>query len=89
MDDSNVSIKGGFGSKRISLKCDHQNGLLYSIPSEANWVCDEDSIYIHSLAGFFKELTEIQNADVTKLMQRWGLYYRTKKNESTKNLSKD
>ena len=88
MDDSNVSIKGGFGSKRISLKCDHQNGLLYSIPSEANWVCDEDSIYIHSLAGFFKALTEIQNADVNKLMQRWGLYYRTKKNESTTDLSK-
>ena len=89
MDDSNVSIKGCFGSKRISLKCDQQKGLLYSITSEANWVCDEDSIYIHSLAGFFKELTEIQNADVTKLMQRWGLYYRTKKTESNNDLSKD
>lgn len=84
MTHSNIPIKGSPDSKRIALKCEHQNGLLYSIPSEANWVCDEDTIHIHSLAGFFKELIEFQNSDVTKLMQRWGLYYRTGKPDSTK-----
>ena len=77
---------GNFGSKmirgtnssRIELKCDHQNGLMYVIPGDNTWVCAEGSRHAHALAGFFSELTEMEDQRIHNLMQKWGLYYRPK-----------
>ena len=55
MGDYGLSVKGESGSKRVELECGHQSGLLYVVPSEGSWVCSEDLLHAHSLAGFFKD----------------------------------
>ena len=76
MPEFGLTVKHDPGSKRIEIQCKHQNGLLYVVPSEASWVCSEDLIHAHSLAGFFGQLTELNDDRVKEIMQRWGLYYR-------------
>lgn len=71
-----LDIKGGKEGKRISLSCEHQSGILYAVPSEASWVCNEDFLHVHALAGFMKELVRLNDDRVKEAMQRWGLYYR-------------
>ena len=76
MSDYGLSVKGESGSKRLEIQCEHQNGLLYVVPSEANWVCSGDLLHVHALAGFFKQLAEMSNPEVKEVMRRWGLYFR-------------
>ncbi len=76
MPEFGLTVKHGPESKRIEIQCKHQNGLLYVVPSEASWVCSEDLIHAHSLAGFFGQLTGLNDDRVKEIMQRWGLYYR-------------
>ena len=76
MPELGLNVKHDSGSKRIELQCTHQNGLLYVVPGEASWVCSEDLIHAHALAGFFRQLAELDDDRVKALMQRWGLYYR-------------
>lgn len=71
-----LEIKGGPDGKRIELNCEHQRGVLYVVPSEANWVCDEQLLQVHALAGFFEEISELDESSIKKLMQRWGIFYR-------------
>mgnify|MGYP001169014681 CR=1 FL=1 len=71
-----VAVKGETGSKRIELRCEHHNGLVYVVPSEGTWVCDADSVHVHALAGFLSELVALNDRRVEEAMQRWGLYYR-------------
>ena len=73
-----ITIKHDTGGKRLEAQCQHQNGLLYIVPSEASWVCDEENLHAHALAGFLKDLTHLQDPRVRETMQRWGLYYRTR-----------
>ena len=65
------------GITRLALKCAHQNGMMYAIPSDKSWVCDEDSRFAHVVAGFMGDLTSLNDPRVDALMQQWGLYYRT------------
>ena len=76
MAEFGLTVKHDTGGKRIEIQCQHQNGLLYVVPSEGSWVCSEDLLHAHSLAGFFKELTELGDERVREVMQRWGLYFR-------------
>jgi hypothetical protein len=76
MSDFGLNVKHDTGGKRIEIQCKHQNGLLYVVPSEASWVCSEELLHVHSLAGFFKQLMELRDPRVEELMQRWGLYFR-------------
>ena len=76
MGSHELAAKGDTGSKRIELECEHQSGVLYVTPSEASWVCQEDMLHVHSLAGFLRELAGLDSPDVSALLQRWGLYYR-------------
>ena len=76
MNSSGFALKGETGSRRIELECEHQSGVLYVVPSEASWVCGEEMLHVHSLAGFLRELTDLDDPDVKAAMQRWGLYYR-------------
>tara|TARA_Y100000294_G_C8244142_1_gene212079 strand:+ start:186 stop:452 length:267 start_codon:yes stop_codon:yes gene_type:complete len=71
-------VKGDTGSKRIALECEHQSGVLYVVPAESSWVCSDDLLPVHALAGFFRQLKELDDPAVEDAMQRWGLYYRTR-----------
>jgi hypothetical protein len=76
MSRTGLTVRGGTGSKRIELVCEHQDGLLYVVPAEASWVCSDELLHVHALAGFLKQLAALDNAEVKEAMQRWGLYYR-------------
>ena len=76
MAEFGLNVKHDTGGKRIELECEHQNGLLYIVPSESSWVCSEDLLHAHALAGFFRQLGELNDPNVKELMQRWGIYYR-------------
>ena len=73
-----IEIKHGSGEIRVDFQCEHQNGLLYVVPSEANWVCESENMHTHSIAGFLRELINMEDPLVKELMQRWGLYYRSR-----------
>ena len=62
MNSSGFALKGETGSRRIELECEHQSGVLYVVPSEASWVCGEEMLHVHSLAGFLRELTELDES---------------------------
>ena len=76
MSDYGLTVKSDTGGKRIELECEHQNGLLYVVPSESSWVCSEDLLHVHALAGFMKQLAQLDDVRVKELMQTWGLYFR-------------
>ena len=76
MDTKGIQIKQNDDGARIKMQCEHQKGLLYVIPSDANWVCSADLRLAHSLAGFLNELGEIDDPRLHKIMQRWGIYSR-------------
>ena len=71
-----ITIKHDQGGKRLEVACPHQSGLLYVVPSQESWVCGQEHLHAHALAGFFKELMSLKNPQVKDLMQRWGIYYR-------------
>ena len=78
-----LTVKGDVGDTRVEIQCAHQSGLLYVVPSEASWVCQPEHIHAHALAGFFRELLELGDPRITELMQRWGLYYRSRPLDTT------
>ena len=76
MPDYGLNVKHDTGGKRLEIECAHQNGLLYVVPSEASWVCSEELLHAHAIAGFFRQLMELNDQRVGEIMQRWGLYFR-------------
>lgn len=69
-------VKQGREGTRVEMGCEHQSGVIYSVPGQMSWVCSDDLRHVHGLAGFFKELARLNDPEVTRLMQRWGLYFR-------------
>ena len=78
MAEFGLTVKQGSGGKRLEMQCSHQNGLLYVIPGDGSWVCSQELMHAHALAGFFRELVELNDDRLHQLMQRWGLYYRSR-----------
>jgi len=76
MAEQGISIKNASEGKRINLSCDHNSGVIYIVPSEASWVCDQENIAAHTISGFFRDLTKLENSQIEQIMQKWGLYYR-------------
>ena len=76
MAEHGVIIKPGEGMTRVQVSCMHQSGLLYMVPAEMSWVCSQDLLPAHALAGFLKELTALDDPRVGEIMQRWGIYFR-------------
>ncbi len=76
MVEYGITVKHDTGGKRIEMQCEHQNGLVYVVPAEASWVCSEELLHAHALAGFFRQLSELDSPEVDAAMQRWGIYYR-------------
>ena len=71
-----LTVHQGQNGNRLEMECVHQNGVLYAIPSEASWVCSQDLLHVHALAGFFRELTALEGHRIQELMQRWGIFFR-------------
>jgi len=61
---------------RITLRCDHQAGVLYIVPATRSWVCSDERRQDHALAGFLRELGELADQRVQLLMNQWGLSFR-------------
>ena len=76
MSDNGMTISPGADMTRIQVTCPHQSGLLYVVPAEQSWVCDAEQVPAHALAGFFRELINLNDDRVAALMQEWGLYFR-------------
>ncbi len=76
MPESGLTISPGADLTRIQVTCPHQSGLIYVVPADRSWVCSTEQTPSHALAGFFRELSELQDPRVAELMQSWGIYYR-------------
>ena len=76
MTTPGLEIIPGNDMTRIRAVCEHQRGLIYVVPAERSWVCDKEHLPAHAFAGFFRELTTLQNKEVEGLMQQWGIYFR-------------
>ena len=76
MAEHGLTIKQGEEMTRVQVSCIHQSGLLYMVPAEKSWVCSPEHLPAHALAGFLRDLTELQDPRVKQLMQRWGVYFR-------------
>ena len=71
-----LNVTTGEGNVRVLLGCTRQRGLLYMVAAEKSWVCTEDMLPGHALAGFLGELTARGDSEVEEMMQRWGIYFR-------------
>ena len=76
MNASGLDIKGASGSKRVEVGCEHQRGMLYVVRAERSWVCSDDMLPAHALAGFFKQVARSDEPVVKEAMRQWGLYFR-------------
>ena len=76
MAEYGLTVKHGEGMTRVQISCMHQSGLLYMVPAERSWVCSQQHMPAHALAGFLRELTDLKDSRVKELMQRWGVYFR-------------
>ena len=76
MDDHGLEIRSGEGLSRLQLACTHQKGMLYVVPAERSWVCAQELMPAHALAGFLGDLTDLQEPTVQRLMSLWGIYFR-------------
>jgi hypothetical protein len=76
MSEVGLTVKAGEDMTRIQVSCPHQSGLIYLVPAERSWVCSREQLPSHALAGFFRELLELNDPRVKELMQSWGVYYR-------------
>ena len=81
MTTSGLDIISGNDMTRIKAVCEHQSGLIYVVPAERSWVCDKEYLPAHAIAGFFRELTALDNTEVQGLMQQWGIYFRQLPND--------
>ena len=77
MNQHGISIKNSSEGKRINLTCEHVAGVIYIVPSKSSWVCTKENIGAHAIAGFFRELSDLENSQIEQIMQKWGIYYRT------------
>ena len=77
MTDHGLEITPGQGMTRVQMRCIHQSGLLYVVPGEKSWVCSQEQMPAHALAGFMAALLELDDPRVKDLMQQWGIYYRS------------
>lgn len=76
LEAGGFTLKAGQGSAWMEIVCPHQNGLLYMVPGDRSWVCEDDVRPAHVLSGFFNEIAALDDARIRETMNRWGLYYR-------------
>lgn len=67
---------GGAGLTRLEAHCPHQSGVLYTLPADSSWVCEDEWRAGHILVGFMKDLVALDDPRIKAAMNRWGLYFR-------------
>ena len=72
-----LTVKTSTDMARVQVTCPHQSGLIYAVPGDRSWVCNDELRPAHAMAGFFRELIALKDPRVASLMQQWGLYYRS------------
>ena len=53
MTEKNFNLTTSENMNILDLSTKHLSGKLYFVKTDQNWVAEDDSIYIHSLIGFF------------------------------------
>ena len=53
MVTNGLNVKVGQNITRMQISCEHQSGLLYMVPGEKSWVCSQELMPAHALAGFW------------------------------------
>ena len=76
LTDGGFALKSGPVSASLAMECPHQNGLLYVVPGDRSWVCEDEVRPAHALAGFFSEITSLNDTRILETMNRLGLSYR-------------
>ena len=76
MANNGLTIKSGQDIPRMQISCEHQSGLLYMVPGEKSWVCTQEMMPAHALAGFLGDLMDLEDPRIKAMMQRWGIYFR-------------
>ena len=71
-----ITVKVDNGGTRVEVRSQNQAGLLYAVPAEASWVATPDQLHAHAIAGFFTDLMKMESPEVSRLMEKWGLYFR-------------
>ena len=71
-----ITVKMDNGGTRVEVRSQNQAGLLYAVPAEASWVATPEQLHAHAIAGFFTDLIKIESPEVSRLMEKWGLYFR-------------
>ena len=51
MTTSGLNVIPGNDMTRIKVACEHQSGLIYVVPADRSWVCDQVNMPAHALAG--------------------------------------
>ena len=49
LTDGGFALKSGPGSASLAMECPHQNGLLYVVPGDRSWVCEDEVRPAHAL----------------------------------------
>ena len=76
MSEKNFDLTTTENMNILDLSTKHLSGKLYFVKTDQNWVSENDSIYIHSLIGFFSDLNKLNNTESKKLMNKWGISFR-------------
>jgi|TARA_B110000263_G_C15277924_1_gene496762 hypothetical protein len=72
-----LTIKNQKDLTSIEASSSNQHGLIYiTHGAPKNWVAKPDEMVSHTLAGFFKALTEIEDPKIQDLLNAYGLVYR-------------
>ena len=85
MTETKIDLNISKDMNLLELSTKHVDGNLYFVKTEKNWVADNDSIYVHSLIGFFSELNLSDDSATKDLMNEWGISFRTNSKESDYN----
>ena len=77
-----ITVKRDDGGSRDEVQCMHQDVIVDEVPAEASWVCSDELVHAHSIAGFLADLSGLSSPEVTALMRKWGIYCRERPLES-------
>tara|TARA_B110000263_G_C15308558_1_gene511795 strand:+ start:441 stop:713 length:273 start_codon:yes stop_codon:yes gene_type:complete len=76
MSQNNYNLKISDDMNLLELSTKHLSGNLYFVKTDKNWVSDNDSIYLHSLIGFFSEINDLDDSESKDIMNKWGISFR-------------
>ena len=76
MTEKNFNLTTSENMNILDLSTKHLSGKLYFVKTDQNWVAEDDSVYIHSLIGFFSDLNKLNDSESKNLMNKWGISFR-------------